>query len=57
MLSVRAYDAVGLMVGAEICEGSRLEAQVERFFARGEVAYLHLHNARPGCFACRVERV
>ena len=57
LLSVRAYDAVGLMVGAEICEGSRLEAQVERFFARGEVAYLHLHNARPGCFACRVERV
>ena len=57
LLSVRAYDAAGLMVGAAVCEGAELEAQVGRFFARDEAAYLHLHNAGPGCFACRAERV
>lgn len=56
LLSVRAYDADDTMVDAEVCEGNALEEQIERFFARPRVAYLHLHNARPGCFACRVDR-
>ena len=28
----------------------------ERLLARGDVAYLHVHFARHGCFACRVDR-
>ena len=28
-----------------------LEAVLARMFARAEVAYVHGHNARPGCFA------
>jgi hypothetical protein len=57
LLSVRAYDASGHMVGAEVTEGRELEDKVGRFFADGRVAYLHLHNARPGCYSCRVDRV
>ena len=57
LLSVRAYDADGMMVDAEVCEGKTLETQITRFFARARVAYLHLHNAKPGCFACHVDRV
>jgi hypothetical protein len=57
LLSIRAYDASGLMVDAEVAEGSELESQIERFFALPHVAYLHLHNARPGCYSCRVDRV
>jgi hypothetical protein len=56
LLSVRAYDARHWMVGADVCEGNELETVIDRFFADTEVAYLHLHNARPGCYACRVER-
>jgi hypothetical protein len=57
LLSYRAYDATGTMVGSEVAEGRDLEELVERLFADGRVAYLHLHNARAGCYSCRVDRV
>jgi Protein of unknown function (DUF1203) len=56
LLSVRAYDPSGFMIGAEVTEGRELEDKIARFLADPGVAYLHLHNARPGCYSCRVER-
>lgn len=56
LLSVRAYDAEGWMRDAEVAEGTLLESLIERFFADAQVAYLHVHNARRGCYACRVDR-
>lgn len=56
LLSVRAYDAEGWMRAAEVAEGTLLESLIERFFADAQVAYLHVHNARRGCYACRVDR-
>ena len=54
--SVRAYDEEGMMVHAEVVEGDRLDARIRKILADGNVAYLHLHNARPGCFNCAVVR-
>lgn len=56
LLSVRAFDADGMMIDAEVLEGSGLEAEIERLFADPRAAYLHVHNARRGCFAARVDR-
>jgi hypothetical protein len=56
LLSVRAYDADGIMVEAEVAPGAELEALIAPFFGRSEVAYLHAHNARRGCYSCRVDR-
>jgi hypothetical protein len=56
LLSVRAYDDAAMMVGAAVVEGAELEASIMSFFARPEVSYLHVHNAKPGCYNCRVER-
>ena len=56
LLSVRAYDADALMVDADVVDGQELESVVERLFMDPEVNYLHVHFARPGCFACRVDR-
>jgi uncharacterized protein DUF1203 len=56
LLSVRAFDATHHMVDAEVAPGTDLELLVARFFAEPRVAYLHVHNARRGCFACRVDR-
>jgi Protein of unknown function (DUF1203) len=56
LLSVRAYDAKDFIVDAEVEEGVRLAALIERFFANPEVAYLHVHYARRGCYAGRVDR-
>ena len=57
LMSVRAYDAQHLIVDAEVCEGEALPPIIERMFADPQVAYLHLHNARRGCYACRVDRL
>jgi Protein of unknown function (DUF1203) len=56
LLSVRAFDTEGMMVDADVIEGRMLESMIERFFANDAVAYLHLHYARPGCYAARVDR-
>jgi len=57
LISIRAYNAQSLMVASEVVEGSNLEQQIDRFFADQQISYLHLHNAKPGCFSCRVDRV
>jgi hypothetical protein len=56
LLSVRAYAQDGMMVDADVAEGGDLEMLLERLFAREDAAYAHIHFARRGCFACRVER-
>lgn len=56
LLSVRAYDRAAMMIGAEVVNGSEIAENISRFFDDRRVEYLHLHNARPGCFNCRVER-
>ena len=56
LLSVRAYDAAAMMVDAEVLEGEGLAPHLEALFACPDVAFVHLHNARPGCFAAAVTR-
>ncbi len=56
LLSVRAFDAKGHIVDADISEGRDVEPLIERFFALDDVAYLHAHFARRGCFAARIDR-
>ena len=55
-LSVRAFDADGMMVAAEVVPGADLEPVIARMLGEPEADYLHLHNAGPGCFAARVDR-
>ena len=56
LLSLRAYDQGAMMVTAEIVEGDELEQYISRLFLDEQVEYLHVHNARPGCFNCEVRR-
>lgn len=56
LLSVRAFSAAGMLLDADITEGAALVPTIDRLLAPVQVAYLHLHNARPGCFAARVDR-
>ena len=36
--------------------GERIEDVIGRFLARDDVAYLHAHYAKRGCYAARIER-
>lgn len=56
LLSLRAFDEAGMMRDADVLEGVELAAGITKFFADPAVAYLHAHNARPGCFAARIDR-
>lgn len=55
-LSVRAYDTADDMVDADVVDGVDAAMLIERYLARDAVSYLHLHFARRGCYACRVDR-
>jgi len=55
-LSLRAFDADGLMVDGDLVDGREAEALVERFLADPAVAYIHAHYARRGCYAGLIER-
>ena len=56
LLSLRAYDSSHMMVDADVVEGADIEAAIGRFFANGEVAYIHAHNAKRGCYSGRIDR-
>jgi hypothetical protein len=55
-LSVRAFDATDMMVDADLTDGTNLKALVERLLASDATAYLHVHYAKRGCYAARVDR-
>jgi len=55
-LALRAFDAQGFLVGAELTDYEQARVGIERQFANPEAAYLHVHNAVPGCYAARVDR-
>lgn len=56
LLSLRAFDAEGMMVDAEVVEGADARPLIARFFENQCVAYIHAHYARRGCFAALIER-
>ena len=55
LLSVRAFDDAGMLVNADVVDGRKLEAVIARLFDAAGVAYLHVHFARMGCYAARVD--
>lgn len=57
LLSIRAYDQHGLMQHAIVGEGSMLLSNLQSLFQDSAIDYIHIHNAKQGCYNCRVERV
>jgi len=56
LLAIRAFDAEHMMIDAEVCEGTRAADLFEGFLGNPQTSYLHVHNAKRGCYAARVER-
>ena len=57
LISLRAYDGQGLIVDADVVPGSEIKARLEGLFEAKGVAHIQAHFARPGCYACRFERI
>ena len=57
LISIRAFDEAHDMVAADVVDGADLSVAIPDMLSRAGVAYLHLHNAKPGCYAARVDPV
>ncbi len=56
LISMRGFDAAGMMTGADVVPGSEVAGLLDRMFADSATVHVDLHNARPGCFAARAIR-
>ena len=56
LFSMRSYDNEDMLVGSEVIETPEIEESIQRLFTDARVAYIHVHNAGPGCYACRIDR-
>jgi hypothetical protein len=56
LISVRAFDQRHYMMGADVVEGATLRKAIPAMLQSPDVSYLHLHNAKAGCFAASVTR-
>ena len=56
VLSLRAFDKDDMLNQADIVEGGSVEGLIERLLSNPEIAYIHAHYAKHGCFAARIDR-
>jgi hypothetical protein len=56
VISLRAFDAEGMLIDADLADGTVLEPLIARMLADPRAAYLHAHYAKPGCYAARIDR-
>jgi hypothetical protein len=56
MLSLRAFDESGMIVGADLVDGRAVEGSIATLLADPRAAYLHAHFAKFGCYAARIAR-
>lgn len=56
LMSLRAYDRDHMMVAADVCAGTGVSDHLIDMFGDPVVSYIHLHNAKQGCFSCAAAR-
>ena len=56
LLSIRGFDATHNMRVADVVDGTALGAALDEMFADSKIDYIHVHNAKQGCFAACVTR-
>ena len=56
VISLRAFDTEGMLIDADLADGTALEPLIARMLADPRAAYLHAHYAKPGCYAARIDR-
>ena len=54
VISLRLFDSKHMMIDADVLEGEVLADALITAFKNDQVSYVHLHYAKPGCFAASV---
>lgn len=56
LLLVRGFSKEGMMLDADVVEGQKLEPLIQRFFDNNQIDYMHVHNAKRGCYSGSIDR-
>ena len=56
VLSLRGFDADGMMAEAILTQPGEADAGIHKLFANPQIQTIHAHNATRGCFSARIER-
>ncbi len=56
VLSLRGFNADGMMVDATLAQPGEADAGIRKLFANDAIETIHAYNATRGCFAARIER-
>lgn len=55
-LSLRVYDHQGMMINATTVKGKDLPEELDLIFEDKAAKYIQVHNAKPGCYNCQINR-
>lgn len=56
IVSLRAFDTAGMLREADLAEGDAIAPTITRLLADPDVDYVHIHYAKPGCYAALARR-
>jgi Protein of unknown function (DUF1203) len=56
VLSLRGFDAEGMMVDAALAQPGEADSAIRRLFESPQILSIHAHNATRGCFSAKIER-
>ncbi len=56
LLSLRGFDDAGMMLDADIVDGTQVEELIARLLANPAITMVHAHYARRGCYAGLITR-
>jgi len=56
LISLRYFDRSHLMIDADVVDGKDVARTLAEAFENADIAYIHIHNAKPGCYAASAYR-
>ena len=56
VISLRFFNADHMMIDADVVAGDSVAKALSQAFDNAEISYVHIHNAKPGCFAATARR-
>jgi hypothetical protein len=57
LLSLRDFGNAGMMQAADVVHGREILPVIEQMLGDSRIEYIHVHNAKLGYFAARIDRV
>ncbi len=57
LLSLRGFDANGMMIRGEVQDGQTIQATLSDWFGDPDLAHVDAHSAARGCFLARASRL